>query len=66
MYYETSGENIEKVIANKKLKQELLKDVLASDIIKGINKDLENTKFPEDKKITKVNGEETTFVVEKI
>jgi len=59
VYYKTSGENIEKVIANKKLKQELLKDVLASDIIKGIDKGLEGKK-------TKVNDEEAVFVVEKI
>ena len=59
VYYKTSGENIEKVIANKKLKQELLKDVLASDIVKGIDKGLEGKK-------TKVNDEEAVFVVEKI
>jgi isoleucyl-tRNA synthetase len=60
VHYKTSGENIKKVIADIELKQELLKDVLAEDIIDGIDESVENQKN------FKVNDEEAIFIVEKI
>lgn len=58
IYYETEGENIKKVLGQKDLKEELLKDSLAEDIFLGLDN--------RDAKSFKVNEEEAKFFIEKI
>ena len=60
VYYETKSKDIKKVLTDKKLKQELLKDVLAKEIIKGIDKDTEDTKT------VKINKDEVILAVVKV
>ncbi len=57
VFYETDSQDIKDIINNQKLKKSLLKDVLAKEIIQGINENSEN------KKELEIDGNKITFSI---